>query len=208
MTNPSSKTTGSSITCYSGGEGRIMNWSQNVRGVALAPVLRILERLRIRPGHVTLCSLVFGLGFCPLFLLGYSGAAFVFLFLHVLFDGVDGPLARHLGRDGDRGSFTDTVADQVVVAATILTMIGSNLAGAWAGGLYLFLYTVVVAFAMIRNALDTPYSWLLRPRFLIYVWFVVEVHFWPATLNAVLWITTCLLALKALTGFLAIRRRI
>ena len=45
-------------------------------------------------------------------------AALVALSLHVLIDGLDGPLARHLGIASRSGSFTDTMADQVVVVAT------------------------------------------------------------------------------------------
>jgi len=74
--------------------------------------------------------------------------------------------------------------------------------------LYLFFYTLVVIFAMVRNALAIPYSWLVRPRFLVYAWFPVEVYLWPGSLDSLLWIVSLLLALKTLSGFLRIRSRI
>ena len=46
-------------------------------------------------------------------------------------------------------------------------MIATDYAGIWAGGLYVFFYTMVVIFAMVRSALAIPYSWLVRPRFII-----------------------------------------
>lgn len=196
------------INCYSGGEGGFMEWSQTFRGRLLAPMLARMAEWGLRGNHVTFLSMVAGLAFCPLFLWGSSPLAFVMLLLHVLLDGLDGPLARYRGQASNRGSFTDTMADQLVVTASALTMIHAQHAGAWPGGLYLFFYTVVVAFAFIRNAMDAPYSWLFRPRFLIFFWFVIEVYLWPGTLNFLLWAASGLLALKCLTGFFTIRRRI
>jgi phosphatidylglycerophosphate synthase len=192
--------------CYSGGEHAAMEFTQRVRGVAFGPLLRLLTALRVTPDHLTLLSLLFGLAFCPLFFYA-KGWAFVALALHVLIDGLDGPLARHTGVASRAGSFTDSTADQVVIAASTATLMYAEVAGILPGALYIFFYTVVVYFAMARNALNTPYSWLLRPRFIVYVWFIVETYWWPGTLDIVLWISTALLALKMGTGFLAIRNR-
>ncbi len=184
-----------------------MEWSQTLRGKCLAPLLTLLGTNGVRAGHITFLSLLCGLAFCPLFIAEHYLWAFGFLLAHVLLDGIDGPLARHLGRDGDRGSFTDTAADQVVVTATAITMVYTGFAGTWSGGSYLFLYTLVVTFAMVRNTLQVPYSWLFRPRFLIFAWMAVDVYFLPGSLNPVLWVATVLLGIKSLTGFVAIRRK-
>lgn len=195
------------ITCYSAGEDGFMQRSQAWRGRMLRPVLVVLAALRITPNQITFLSLATGLAFGPVFLWGSRPVAFGLLLLHVLLDGLDGPLARHLGRASNAGSFTDTMVDQVVLAFSTVTMIHAGHAGAWPGGLYLFFYGIVVIFAMVRNALAIPYSWLFRPRFLVYAWFPVEVYLWPGTLNLLLWLGTVLLAFKTLTGFLRIRRR-
>jgi len=195
----------SKVTCYSAGEGRWMQQSQALRARWLRPLLVLLARLKITPNHLTLLSLLAGLGFCPAFVWGWRGLAFGLLLAHVLLDGLDGPLARHLGRASSQGSFTDTMADQVVVTFSTVTLIYCGHAGVWPGGLYIFFYSVVVGFAMIRNALRIPYSWLVRPRFLVYGWAMIEVYLWPRTLDLLLWILIALLALKVLTGFIRIR---
>jgi phosphatidylglycerophosphate synthase len=166
-----------------------------------------MAKLGMRAGHVTLLSMLAGLLFCPLFLWGAYPAAFVLLLLHVLLDGLDGPLARFRGQASNRGSFTDTMADQVVVTVTTLTIIHAGLANAWAGGLYVFFYVVVVTFAFVRNALAVPYSWLFRPRFPVFAWFAVDVFWWPNSLDVVLWVAAGILGLKCLTGFVKIRNR-
>jgi phosphatidylglycerophosphate synthase len=119
-----------------------------------------------------------------------------------------GQLARHLGRASDRGSFTDTKADQMVVTFSTLTLIQFGNASLWPGGMYLFFYTVVVMFAMARNAMDIPYSWLVRPRFFVYLGIPVDLYLWPGSLDVLLWIVSALLAWKVLTGFVKIRGRL
>lgn len=196
------------INCYSGGEGGFMGWSQSLRGRWLGPVLGKMAGIGLRANHITLLSLLAGLAFCPVFLWGNPIAAFSLLLLHVLLDGLDGPLARFSGNASNRGSFTDTMADQLVVTAAALTLIHSGHAGIWPSGLYIFFYTVVVAFAFVRSAMAAPYSWLFRPRFLVFIWYVVEFYWLPGTLDWVLWACSALLAIKCLTGFIRIRRGI
>jgi phosphatidylglycerophosphate synthase len=195
------------VTCYSAEEGGFMQRSQEWRGRCLLPLLRALAFLRVTPNHLTLLSLLMGLAFGPVYLWGWPWLAFGLLLAHVLLDGIDGPLARYAGVASNRGSFTDTSADQVVVAFTTLTFIHAGHVGAWPGGLYLFFYSLVVVFAMVRNAMAIPYSWLVRPRFVVYLWMPVEVFLWPGSLDWVLAFLTCLLAFKTLTGFVRIRRR-
>jgi len=196
------------INCYSGGEGGFMDWNQALRGRMLEPLLRLLARWGMRGGHVTFLSMLAGLLYCPFFLTGHKVTAWVMLFLHVLLDGLDGPLARFRGQASDRGSFTDTMADQVVVTATALTMMQAGAASAWAGGSYVFLYAIVVAFAFARNAMAAPYSWLFRPRFLVFLWFAVDAYVYPGSLDLVLWISSGILGVKCLSGFVKIRSRI
>lgn len=184
-----------------------MDASQRARGRLLRPLLHLLSRLGVRPNHLTFLSLLAGLAFCPFFF-WYQSLAFVFLFFHVLLDGLDGPLARHTGLASNRGSFTDTMSDQVVIAATTFTVVHAGRAGILPGGLYVFFYTLVVLFAMARNALHVPYSWLFRPRFVVYVWLIVDAYWLPGTLDIVLWLSVALLAVKTLSGFIRIRRRI
>lgn len=179
--------------------------TQEIRGKLFAPLLRVLEACGVTPDHVTLLSLLCGLAFCPL-IFYYPIAAFVLLAQHVFLDGFDGPLARHLGVASPNGSFTDSMADQTVITATTITMMYGGMVGILPGSLYLITYMVVVLFAMARNALNDPYSWLVRPRFYVYIWFVVETYWLPGTIDYVLWVFSGIMLLKVLTGFVGIRR--
>jgi phosphatidylglycerophosphate synthase len=199
--------------CYAAGERRAMVWWQDLRAWLLGPLLRLMAAGGVTPDHVTLASLASGLAFCPLWLWPGSPAwskpaALAALLLHVLLDGLDGPLARHLGTASRRGSFTDSLADQIVVTASTLALLAAPNPGlsGWIAGLYLFLYATVVGFAMIRNAIGRPYSWLVRPRFWVYGWIAVDQFLLPGWMDVVLCGFAVVLGIKMASGFVAIRR--
>lgn len=205
MTTDASRST--TADCYSSGERGWMLRTQEMRAELLAPLLRVLSRLHVSPDHLTLLSLASGLAACPLFFVSEWAALFA-LAAHVVLDGVDGPLARYLGVASRRGSFTDTLADQAVVTATTVTLVQAGLVGLVSGVAYVYLYAVVVAFAMVRNAMHVPYSWLFRPRFLVYAWIPVELIWLPGSLDVLVWGCVGLLGLKTLSGFARLRARL
>jgi phosphatidylglycerophosphate synthase len=194
--------------CYSHGERAAMLWTQELRAWALRPVLVQLHAQRVTGDHITLASLVAGAAFVPLWLFELPTWACIALALHVLLDGLDGPLARFAGTASRRGSFTDTTADQIVIALVTLALMATGVVTSVAGGAYIFLYTLVVVFAMVRNAMNAPYSWLFRPRFLVYAWIIVELGWWGGSLEWLLWACNALLACKLASGFVKIRRRL
>lgn len=196
--------------CYSAGEREWMEYGQQLRGRFLNPLLDVLVRWRVTPDAITVASGLCGAAFFPLWLMHQAAAALVCLLLHVLLDGLDGPLARHRGTASPRGSFVDTFTDQVVV--TLVTMAWLIRApSSWHigfGGAYIFLYAMVVGMAMVRNALAVPYSWLVRPRFFVFVAIAVEwMSHWPLTLPTLI-VCDLLLAIKCVSGFLALRAKI
>ncbi len=197
-----------SIDCYSQGERAAMDQGRALRARLLRPLLAALTRVRMTADGLTAVSLVAGLSFVPLWLVGMHWQALVALTAHVILDGLDGPLARFQGHASNAGSFTDTMADQTVIAATTCALVAAGMADAVAGTVYVVVYTAVVLFAFLRNALDVPYAWLFRPRFAIYAWIAIDAFLWPGTMSLALWLATALLAVKLGSGFVRIRARL
>ena len=187
-----------------------MVWTQSLRERWCLALLVILARGGVRPDHLTWLALLSGLSFCPLYAWLSKPAAFMVLALHVIMDGLDGPLARCIGASSRSGSFIDSTSDQIVIAATTIALMAADPAtiGIIAGGIYLFTYTMVVALAMVRNALGVPYAWLIRPRFFVYGWLLVDTCCLPGTLDMVLWVFNALLAWNMITGIRAIRQNL
>lgn len=196
--------------CYSASERGWMERGQQLRGKLLNPILVGLTTSRIRPDHLTILSVAFGIAFAPLWLWNFSVWAMVSLAVHVLLDGLDGPLARHQSVASPRGSFTDTFCDQIVVTTvTISLMLGPRpYLGVVAGTLFLVLYTVVVVMAMVRNALRIPYVWLIRPRFFLFLAIPIELAGIRWATEIIVWASNAILAIKATSGFYALRDRL
>jgi len=195
--------------CYSTGERAWMEYGQRLRGRLLSPLLAFMTNLAIRPDHLTLLSLFCGLCFAPLWYLGWGWFAVWALAIHVAFDGLDGPLARYQNVESPRGSFTDSFCDQLVVSTVVITlMTGTPPLGVIAGSIFLVAYTGVLAMAMVRNSLQVPYTWLVRPRFLLFFAIPMQLLQFPYSITTVVWASNLLLAVKLVTGFFMLRKRL
>ncbi len=193
--------------CYSAADRPWMAWSQGLRDRWLRPLLQRLARLGVSADQLTCGSFLAGLVACGLFLWSPL-AGLALLGLHLMLDGLDGPLARSTGTVSRAGSFTDTSADQAVVVASTLTLMGTGHVAALPGALYALCYTVAVGFAMLRNALAIPYRWVLRPRLLVFAAIPLELWWFPGSLSWLLGACAAVMAFNVVTGFILLRRRL
>lgn len=207
MTEPAQKPQAKS-DCYSAGERDWMEYGQRLRADMLGPLLVGLTRIRVSPDVITLLAGILGLLFIPLWLTAHKLAALTCLLTHVLLDGLDGPLARYQRVASSRGSFTDTFTDQLVVTGVTIAWMVESPTGLniFAGAAYIFFYALVVCMAMVRNALEIPFSWLVRPRFFVYLAITIDYATdWTLTV-VVLLICDALLAIKSTSGFFKLRQ--
>lgn len=195
--------------CYSAGERKWMEYGQDLRAWFFGPLLKALTKLRINPDHLTLLSFAFGIAFAPLWHFENKWLAITALWIHVALDGLDGPLARFQNSASPRGSFTDSFCDQLVVSVvTIMLMVGTPGISVFAGAVFLVVYTGVLAIAMVRNSLQIPYTWLLRPRLILYLAIPCELLGVPFAIAGVVWCSNVVLAFKLATGFHKLRSRL
>ncbi len=207
--------------CYSGGEREAMIAYQGFKQKWLMPLLVVLDKIGITPNQITLLSTLLGIAFLPLLIYCESNwtlhLAFWLLFAHLMIDGIDGPLARFQKIASPAGSFTDTFGDQIVVATTCIGMMigreGGPTISIFSGGTHIFLYTSVVAMAMVRNAMKIPYSTLIRPRNFVYGWYWMVTFFLCNTfMNSsttwFVWACNVVLLIKFFTGFWHIRNEL
>lgn len=195
--------------CYSAGERAWMEFGQQLRGRVCAPWLKMLTRLWITPDHLTVVSLLFGLAFAPLWFMQWQWLAVLSLCMHVLLDGIDGPLARFQNAASPRGSFTDSFCDQVVVSTvTTVLMVDPPWVPIVAGAIFLVAYVGVLAISIARNSLQIPYSWLVRPRFFLFAAIPLQLLGVSAAVLVVVWISNVLLSVKLVTGFFNLRNEL
>ncbi len=194
--------------CYSAGERAWMEYGQQLRESSLAPFLHWLIKMRVTADAVTILSMGCGLVAGGLWYFQYSWTAVALLWLHVVTDGLDGPLARIQNRASPRGSFTDSFCDQVVVTAVTISLMMTHHVSLLGGTIFLVAYTGVLAIAMVRNSLQVPYSWLIRPRFFVYVAMLLALLGLPQSVELVIWCSNILLTLKLASGFWKLRNRL
>ncbi len=194
--------------CYSAGDRKLMEFSQRIRGAALLPVLRLLTRAGIRPNHISFISLLFGWGAVWFLYSSQNYIALTVLFLHVLADGLDGPLARYQKVSSNAGSFVDTLVDQIIITSLTIVLMDRGIVGIFPGGIYIFVYTAVITFSMVRNAIHIPYLWILRPRFLVYFWLILEFSLLPNTINWIVWLCNGILTVNFYDGFRQLKKNI
>lgn len=87
------------------------------RALAPASVLLAQRLVRRGAGPVTLTSLGIGLAAALAAALGTFAVALALWLLNRLLDGLDGEVARRLGRADDRGGYLDLLVDLIVYAA-------------------------------------------------------------------------------------------
>lgn len=82
------------------------------------PFLKLLVRVHITPNFLSFFALIFGLGAAAAF--GFSGKSFLILIiLNLLFDIIDGPLARYKNQDSNKGFWLDYSFDRIVSLAVM-----------------------------------------------------------------------------------------
>lgn len=150
------------------------------RDVFFGPIVSILTKLRISADMVSgtgvLCLVPFGVLLCfypPT--TGVMTAAVILLALHVLFDGIDGSIARRLGQDGPSGALVDMTCDHCGMVIVSLFFGLAGLAEPNAVALYIVTYTIMIVLMVWLNALDRPFRWVFRTKFVLYALFLLEV---------------------------------
>ena len=60
----------------------------------------------------------------------------------------------------------------------------------------------------VRNSLQIPYSWLLRPRLILFLAIPIQLLGLPHAIAVVVWCSNAVLGIKRATGFYKLRKRL
>ncbi len=60
----------------------------------------------------------------------------------------------------------------------------------------------------VRNSLQIPYSWLLRPRLILFLAIPIQLLGLPHAIAVVVWCSNAVLGIKLATGFYKLRKRL
>lgn len=120
-------TSPSSPDSYSALEKRIRDPVRVLLYQLYRPIVLLLARLRISPDVISFLQIPVGL-LIVWAIIPYPKLAFLLMLLAIVLDGIDGALARHLGRSSAFGALWDNVCDHI---REVLVIAGL----AWVGAL-------------------------------------------------------------------------
>ncbi len=132
---------------------------------------KLLSKIGVTADMLTVTSLIFGLISAVLIVFNLLIAA-MFIMIHLVFDFLDGGLARYKNKETLEGMFTDSTSDLVVVVAITAGMTFNIINGALAV-IYIFLYIGEYILAFTRNHINVPVKISLRPRLIVFSFLII-----------------------------------
>lgn len=192
---------------YASHEKKYMFFWQRHKDRFVSPLLTILTKLRITPNHLSYASIISGILF--LCFIKYNlNISLACLILGVVFDGLDGPLARKSKKVFSKGTLTDVFSDHILILTTTIGFALINIIQGWVGMLYIFSYTALMAFIFARDVKKIPYRIVLRPRLIVYLLFLVYVVWGINLVNLSMIIFSIPMLIQLTVGFFKLREKI
>lgn len=173
----------------------------------LLPVSKFLMKAGITADMVSYFGLIILIGFIY-FAESNPIYASLFLLAHVCIDAFDGPLARLRKEEGDHGAFTDILCDHTGLIVVICTLIYFDLINAVLAGVYIYIYTVLIIFIIVRNKIKKPVKLVIRTKWYLYIVYGVWAFFGLNYLTYAVAIFTIAKIPTLISSYLIIKRNL
>lgn len=141
----------------------------------LKPLLRLLNKSHINAISVSISGAVLAaIGFALSLMLHQPILFLITIWLHVLFDAIDGPLARFSGTTSSQGILVDVIADFVGIVTASLFATYFAFTPPSSVLIFIALYGVILTLSFLRNRLGVPFLFIIRPRFLVFTTLTID----------------------------------
>lgn len=194
-------------------EEKIYKKFQTWRGIVLRPAISLFALLKISPETVSYIGVFLMVGFI-FFVNSDQKVAFWFLTAAIIFDSLDGSLARFLKVESDKGKFTDVLMDNLNFTLFIIGLIIASLLSGLTGAVYIYFMLLVKVLMIVKKNIKKESDWLIRPMvgafpnifvYSSYVIFGIYVFFGADYFNFSSAIFSGFLILKAVFDYFVIR---
>lgn len=133
---------------------------------------KLLKSWNIRPDTLSYLGLLMVLPFIFFFSF-HPWFSFLFLMFNLLFDGLDGALARFLGKQSARGEFLDRSLDYTSFFIFFLTFLYYNLLSPFWGAIYLLNYVVMLSLILFCRTNSIKFFPVIRSKYYTYLMFFI-----------------------------------
>jgi phosphatidylglycerophosphate synthase len=173
----------SSPDSYSALEQRFLEPARALLMRIYHPIVLLLAWLKVSPNLVSFSQIPLGL-LIVIMITPHPRPAFLLIVVSIITDGIDGALARHLGRSSPFGALWDNFCDHVreIVVIAGLAWVGA-LNGFWAA-LYGLAYPGINITLALCNHYKTPIPLAIKsyitayPFILLYLWWGINLLDW------------------------------
>jgi phosphatidylglycerophosphate synthase len=195
------------LNYFSEKEARHMENFKNGRTKWLNPIARFIANLGITADMVSILGFIMVFGFVY-FIERNPYTAMVFLLLHVLIDGIDGPVARVTGKEGNMGAFLDIMCDHTGIFVATAGLVYYGLVNGLVGLTYIYIYTIMIVFTIIRNVMRSSPKFVFRTKYYVYILYAVYVFTSRNYLNEAMVIFSVVMLISVFNDFSAIRKKL
>ena len=183
---------------------------QKIRDGLFGPLVRFLIRCRVTADLISLLSLLQLVPFGYLLLTAETSQqiaiASIFVWLHVILDALDGPIARTTGTAGPAGAFTDMCVDHAGMLITTCILTAAGFVNPTVAVAYVSSYTVAVAFTIWLNMIGHPFRLVIRTKYLLYALITAYGLFGVNLIDKAVVVFCAVHVLFAIAGFGKLRR--
>jgi len=135
---------------------------RDFRDNLLRPVVKILDMLSIKPRILSYMGVLTMLLFI-VFVRSKPVLALVFMLITILFDNVDGPLARYQKRSSDKGKFVDVICDNLNFSLFIIGLVLAGLINGLVGMIYIYFMLFSKVLRAIWHSKYYKSDWMFKP---------------------------------------------
>jgi len=192
---------------FSPDEEKFYLWFRAMRDPIVRPFILFFNKIGITPNMLTLFGLLMLIPFVYFFFFN-PWISFLFLILNLFFDGVDGSLARFLKKDSSVGEFLDKGADYFSFIVVFFTFLYFGMLSPFWAAAHVLNYALMQSFVMFAQIRKINIFPILRPKFIIYFFFIVWIFTGQNFFDPVLVVLTVYLIVSNLFLFLKIKSSI
>ncbi len=180
---------------------------RSVRDKVFYPLAFVLNKIGVSANAVSYFGVLILIGFV-IYAKSNPALAFIFLILHIIIDGVDGVLARSFQKFNTQGELVDMICDHTGVFIVILALGWRGLIDATLGLLYVYSYTLLTVFSVVRYVLKIPIKLMVRSKYLLYLLYIIWVFTEYNYMNKALILFSVLIIPAVLISFIKINNRL
>ncbi|MBD3269913.1 hypothetical protein GF376_00115 [Candidatus Peregrinibacteria bacterium] len=142
----------------------------------LRPFIKILDRFRVSPDAVTFFGFLM---IIPAFLSMYVSnvLSFVFVLFHIIFDAIDGSLARYQNKHSKYGAFNDLIGDHLFLWLYVVALFFFGVISGFWSFFYLINYLVLIFTMILLDAKNVKYHFIFKSIYIFYLIVAIKFFF-------------------------------